>query len=70
MNMCITILYIWSDSLQHVYALYKHTAQKYDATFPYTLVYSRIKLTPGKFTKKVLINRHRVKAAYFKLTSL
>ena len=35
-----------------------------------TLVYSQVKLSPGKFTKKVLINKHRVKDAYFKLMCL
>ena len=61
------IIYIQRESVQCPYALYKHTAQGYDATFPYTLVYPQVKLTPSKCTKKVSINRHRLKATYFKL---
>ena len=38
----------------------------YDAMLLYTLVYSRIKLTPGKFRKIVLINNDQVKDAHFK----
>ena len=38
----------------------------YDAMLLYTFVYSWIKLTPGKFRKKVLINNDQVKAPHFK----
>ena len=38
----------------------------YDAMLLYTLVYSWIKLTPGKFRKKVLINNDQVEAPHFK----
>ena len=36
----------------------------------YTLVYYWIKWTPGKYTKNVSINKHQIKAAYFKLMCL
>ena len=39
-----------------VYLVQTHS--RYDVTFQPTLVYSWIKLSPGKFTKKVLINKH------------
>ena len=61
---------IQRGSVQCPYALYKHTVQSYDATFPYTLVYSQIKLSPGKYTKKMSVNKHQLKAAYFKLMHL
>ena len=37
----------------------------YDGAFPYTLVYSWIKLTPGKCTENVN-KQHQVKVSYFK----
>ena len=50
-------IYIQSESIQHSYALFKHTVWSYDATFLYILFYSWIKFTPGKFTKKVLVHK-------------
>ena len=42
----------------------------YNINLLYTLVYCLMKWTLGKCTKKVSINKHQVKAAYFKLIHL
>ena len=41
----------------------QNTALSYDATFLHTLVYSWIKLTPGKFAKKVVMIKDLVKGS-------
>ena len=40
--------------------------RSYDITFLSTPVYSWIKVTSGEFTKKVLVNKDRNKAEFFK----
>ena len=44
----------------------QNTALSYDATFLHTLVYSWIKLTSGKFAKKVAMIKDLVKGTQFK----
>ena len=59
-------MYTQRESVQCSYALYKHTVYSYDATFLRTPVYSWIKEISGEFTKKVLVNKDRIKAEFFK----
>ena len=59
-------MYTQRESVQCSYPLYKHTVYNNDAKFLCTPVYSWIKVTSGEFTKKVLVNKDRNKAEFFK----